>query len=253
MEAIVRQTGAFLAAALFVCSFVAAGEPKPFIDGPKSAIAGQLVTLDASKSEDCIHYKWKVISPTDVPGRRILELDSDGTKCRIATYPGKYTIQLLVANAEGIEGIFHELIVTDECHPEPGPQPPQPVPPGPQPPTPVDPVFPSGQFGISTDAYKWAMGVNSPARASEAQACGSAGDTLAAQIAAGTVKGDQQILNAIGTLFNNSTSANAAAWVSFRSQLSARVKELWAAGKIKSPTDWSALVREVSLALKAVK
>lgn len=255
-----RHFGAFVVVCLLTAvSQGQAGEPRPFIEGPSTAIGGQLVTLDASKSEDCTLYKWVEISPR-IPGRRVIEVDSDPKKVRIATYPGTYRIQLMVANAEGLSEITHELVVSGDCPPDPvppvppGPTPdPQPTPIPPVPPSPVDPVFPPGDFAIAADVYRWAKAVASPARSTEAQACGVGGDSLAAQIAAGTVKGDQAILNGIGSVFTGATSSNAAAWSVFRKLLSDRVKEIYLAGKLRTPTDWAALIREVSLGLKAVK
>lgn len=248
-----------LVASLCLAQALPAGDPKPFIEGPSTAIAGQLVTLDASKSEDVLHYKWREISP-NIPGRRVIEVDSDQKKVRIATYPGRYLIELLVGNADGVDAITHELIVSGDCPPDPKPPvPPGPPTPDPQPtpvppnPSPVDPVFPPGEFSVSADVYKWATAVSSPGRIAEAQACAVAGDSLAAQIAAGTLRGEQQILNGIGSVFTSATSANAAAWSGFRKLLSDRVKEIYLGGKLRSPTDWAALIREVSLGLKAVK
>lgn len=268
-----KRLGAFVGLLLAAClsCHLFAADPKPQIDGPVTAVAGDMITLDATKSVGVKHFRWRLLAP-QIPGRKLLEAAPDNKTCRIASYPATYVVQLLVGNEEGVDAVTHQIIVSGECVtplPNPPAPTPTPVPPGPGPgpgptpdpgptPPPVpppnpDPVFPPGQFSISLDVYKWASAVESPKRAQECLALAQAGEALAAQIAAGTVKGDQAILNAIGAALELSTNGDVAAWKPFRQQLANRVKTIYFAGKLKSAADWSALIREVSLGLKAVK
>lgn len=250
-----KRFGAFVGAVLLSCLSLHAADPKPQIVGPSQAIAGDMVVLDATKSAGVKHFRWRLLSPV-IPGRKLMEVAEDNKSCRLATYPGTYVVQLLVGNDEGVDATTHQVIVTGDCVPQPDPTP-VPVPPGPGPsPTPVpdpEPTFPPGQFSISADAYKWAMAVTATKRADEAHALATSCDSLAAQVAAGTVKGDQTILNAIGAAFDAGVGADAAAWKPFRSHLADRAKTIYFDGNRKGPMDWAALLREVSLGLKAVK
>ncbi len=249
-----KRFGAFAAALLLSCLSLQAAEPKPLIEGPSQAIAGDMVILDATKSAGVKHFRWRLLSPV-ISGRKMMEVAADNKSVRLATYPGTYVVQLLVGNDEGVDATTHQVIVTGDCVPQP--EPPVPVPPGPGPtpvPVPVpEPSFPPGQFSISADAYKWAMAVTAEKRADEAHAMATSCESLAAQVAAGTVKGDQTILNAIGAAFDAGVGSDAAAWKQFRSQLAERVKTIYFDGNRKGPMDWAPLLREVSLGLKAVK
>lgn len=148
-------------------------------------------------------------------------------------------------------------------NPNPAPSPvPTPVPgpptPGPVPsPTPSEPV--DGRFAIARAVWKIGSAVASPDRAAEAQALSLVFASVASQVAAGTLDGtllDPQWhkISVALTAGNKPIMAkHLAAWKSAAEQLSEAIATFYSDDKLKSNSDWSDLLNEISSGLKAVK
>lgn len=248
-----------------------AAEPVAIVNGPRTAESGEEVILDASKSEGSpTVYKWRVYP--ELKGRKQLTVLEGGSQVRLATFPGRYLVRLMVANADGISDQDHIITIpgTPPCpptpDPTPGPEPtplptptptPLPVPPTPLPtPTPPLPVpapdLPPGEFdGLPAAIKALALSVVSPTRAAEAAKLADAFEALGAQLAAGTLKTPISIVAAIGSAFN---AASTAAWdTAFRPAAVARMKALYDAGKLSTPERWRAMLIEAATGLRAVK
>lgn len=158
------------------------------------------------------------------------------------------------------------LIVTpggDTPLPPPGPGPIPPTPPGPgpapdppgppMPPAPM-PDLPEGDFGVSKGVYDACMAVMLPAekRNQQAAALAAAAEALAAEIAA-TPIGPQEIVNRIGKALDGIVAGDSAAWNPLRRHLSAKIQELYLAGRLGTGGAWSGLLRELAVGLKAVR
>lgn len=264
---------ALIVVGLLLCGSAAmASPPIAIIQGPKSAEPGEEILLDLSMSEgEPMVYGWQVYPK--IPNKKQLTIAKDGKTCRLASFPGVYTVQGQVANMEGINTV--EWTITIPGNP-PCPSPPNPTPaPGPSPvptPTPVVPVpvvpvpvvpvvpvpvppdaLPAGEFdGLPAAVRALALTVNSPTRAAEAAKLADAFDSLASQIVAvKTLQTPLAIVDAIGKAFNSSVPAS---WdAGFRAKAVARMKEIYEGGKLATPERWAAMLREVSVGLRAVK
>lgn len=247
--------------------------PKAVINGPTSAMAGEMIFLNAGDSTDAEHFLWRVTP--EIPGRLTIHVTDNGRRCQVASIPGAYTITLAVSNDEGIDLTSWSIVVPGTplppapTPPLPAPQPaplppapppsplpgPQPAPPGPNPPapSPPEPTFPAGTFHVSADVYRWAMSVKSPNRAAEAKGLADACEATAAAIGAGTLNSAQKILSALLSANNAALGPSVAAWTPCGQQLSARIKDLYMAGKLPDPAAWAVLLREMAVGFKAVK
>jgi hypothetical protein len=133
--------------------------------------------------------------------------------------------------------------------PTPAPNPPGPQPPGPPQPGPTpapEPVFPPDRFGMAEATYQLGLTVNSPTRAKEAACLAEGCKTLAAQLAAGTLKNSKDIIASIAETLDHCTSS---AWDKAREQLAAKLTELYSAGKLRTPSDWKDLATEIKAGL----
>ncbi len=229
--------------------------PRAIINGPSGGMPGDILLLDAGLSEDAAHYAWKV--RPDLPNRRTILVTEGGRKCQVASLPGTYVLTLAVSNKDGIDLTDWVVKVPGEpVAPLPEPLPPSPAPP-PAPPTPPvpgppEPAFPDGQFKISQDVYRWGAAVISPRRSAEARALADAAESTAAAIAAGTISGPAAILKALLAANNQALGGNVAAWQSFGDQYSARLKALYAGGRLANSAAWSGLLRETAAGLRAL-
>ena len=97
------------------------------------------------------------------------------------------------------------------------------------------------------------MEVNSPHRAADAQAMAAVFDSVASQVAAGTLTGTLAIVEAVKSGNTKALGANLTAWKSVSDQLATRLGVLYSAGKLKTTQDFATLLSEISLGLKAVK
>jgi len=233
--------------------------PQARVTGPSGGIPGDILVLDASHSNDASHFAWSV-TPRLPEGRPTIMPLEDGKKCLVASVPGVYHVFLAVSNTEGVDLIEWTVTVGSEPAPPappgptpPNPNPPQPNPPGPTPPTPPEPVIPDGVFQIAKPVHDWAMTVQSTQRATEAGLLAGSFESVAAAIAAGTLKQPQEILTALLTANNAALGAGMRAWMAWGTLLGQRLQELFRGGRLATPTDWAACLREVAVGLRAVR
>jgi len=260
--------------ALLVPSIAVAAPPRAIITGPTTAIPGELLTLDATSSEnEPKHFKWS-ISP-ELRGRK--QLEPNGGKCVVATYPGVYVVTLAISNDDGIDTLTYQLTFPGEAPcPPPAPKPvvpdvpippvpvptPTPNPPVPTPPGPVPtPVIPDGEFKVSAKVAALIGKINSPNRSTEAKQLADAADSLAAEVAAGTVTNATVVLTRIGAGIKDIKNPQ---WVAAATEFAALMQSTWqehSKGRLKLTTiggivdasGWSTLLRELAVGARAVK
>lgn len=243
-----------LLAFLLIAGNVSAAGPKAIINGPATAVPGELVTLDASGSQgENLRFRWSV--QPDQPGRIMFEECPKGSgKIRISTFPGVWHYTVFVFNAEDSDVLTWTITVPGNPSPAPTPNPsPNPAP-TPTPPTPPVPPQPTpSAFGIRDQIAGWANSVASPTRAADAAKLASAADSLAAAVAAGTTSGPAKILAALTAANAMALGSNLAAWKSFGVSYSAALTGLYAMGRLKTDADWAAMLRETAEGLRGVK
>lgn len=262
---------------LMLAASTAHAEPlKAILVAPHSAEAGTDLFLDASQSEGQVqHYLWRVTP--ERPGKKQIDTSKDKIKPRLMTYPGKWTIELLIVSEDGEQSRCYQTIdipgavvpcPEPDPSPQPGPQPnpaPTPIPPTPKPeppkpePMPVpDPAPPAGEFGIAPKVFEATKSVPLADRKKLADAC----DVLAAQIAAGTLKDPQALLNEIAV-----AAKAIPAFTSIMPKIQGILQETYAAhkgGRLKinvgvsgvsmaDPSGWQTLLKETSTGLRAAK
>lgn len=255
---------------LLLCGAQAAqaAAPKAMIVGPRMAIPGDIVTLDASTSTDATHYSW-----TSWPrsNSKLVQVYDGGKSCRVASYPGDWIFMLVVSNAEGHDFAFTSLKIdgSPSPGPQPGPQPgpspgPQPLPdppyPGPLPtptpvPTPVPippkPLLPDGQFGVSKDVLAWALAVDPNGRAADATRLADKLEGIASEISAGALTSAVAIVTRLRSEITSTLGAKLPAWkTAFGDKLVARITSLYGASKLSEPAHWATLLREIVLGLR---
>jgi hypothetical protein len=205
---------------------------------------------------------------------------------RVASFPGRYLVRVMVANSDGISDHDHTITipgptpcppapepapapapgpvvppVPNPVIPVPGPQPtPVPVPTPPVPPTPppaplpvpIPPDLPPGEFdGLPAAIKALALSVVSVNRAAEAARLADALEALASQIAAGAIRTPLEAFNAIGPAFDSATTE---AWdKTFRDKAVRRMEALHNAGKLPTVDRWRAMLTEAVTGLRAVK
>jgi len=260
-------------------------EPKAIIAGPKVAEAGEEIILDASTSEgEPTVFAWRIYPRLD--GRKQLTVLEGGRSVRVASFPGRYLVRVMVANADGISDHDHTITIPGPTPcppaPEPGPGPapgpvvppvpapvvpvpgpnpsPLPVPVPPVPPTPppmpvpvpVVPDLPPGEFdGLPAAIKALALSVVSVNRSAEAARLADAFEAIASQIAAGAIRTPVEVFGAIGPAFDSATTP---AWdADFRSKAVARMQSLYKAGKLSTVDRWRAMLTEAVTGLRAVK
>ncbi len=222
-----------------------AAPPVAVVTGPTGGVPGDILVLDASES-DADFFAWSV-TPQLPGGRPTILVLEDGRKCLVASVPGVYHVFLACSNAEGIDQTLWTLTIGDAPAPVP-------VPPGPNPPAPPAPDgIPDGVFHISQLVFDLAMHVESVHRAAQAHALADAADAVAASIAAGTLQKPQEILRAILAANNAALGPSMLAWTPWGTAVGLKLQELYRAGRLAQPADWSVALREIAIGLRAVK
>jgi hypothetical protein len=95
------MTRPFLAVVLaaILCVPALAAPPKAIVKGPTSAIAGDLLRLDASESVEAEWFLWDVA--VDPQNKRFgHELGDGGKTCQLTSHPGRYSVTLFVGLRE---------------------------------------------------------------------------------------------------------------------------------------------------------
>ena len=155
--------------------------------------------------------------------------------------------------------------------PAPGPQPlpvpsptpaPQPTPtPQPSPtPAPSPPALPDGKFAISNDVVNWVKTlVPAESRAAGLEHFIRGSESIAADCDNGTITGltrytlVMSIKDAIGKHNGTIPADVLISWKPFAAAFNAKANTLFSAGRLTTPAEWSTLLREVVIGLKAAK
>lgn len=254
-----------LLAFLLLAGTASAAGPKAIINGPATAVPGELVTLDASGSQgENLRFRWSV--QPDQPGRIMFEECPKGSgKVRISTFPGVWHYTVFVHNADDSDVLTWTVTIPGNTVPTPSPTPPAPAPPAPPspnpaPPAPVPPTPPAPaatKYPIAAEVTQWASEVTTGNKAAEAQAIATALDSIRERLGKdfkGTGVELLKLLAAeISRLTNGTLAASAPAWRPFRDRLNAKVGALWQSPGIQTTADWSDLLGQVSTGLRAVK
>lgn len=254
------------------CSTAQAAPLKAVLVGPTSAEAGSDVFLDATQSEgEIAHFLYRVTP--ELQGRRQI-VTSDKTRPRILTYPGKWTIELIVVSEDGEQSrAYHELTIpggTPCPAPEPKPVPPSPTPvdpvpprpPAPEPtppPNPVDPTPPvppeptppptppaptPGRFGLRDRVRTAVLGINSPTRAAEVAKLRARLADIKSEAAAGKLT-QQQILNGMVDELKSLPGT----WQLVKTLASLGIQFLVNGKQLQTVQDWVDLLAEILDAL----
>ncbi|CAN5407955.1 hypothetical protein BH11PLA2_BH11PLA2_34470 [soil metagenome] len=224
--------------AVLFCSLgcSAAAAPTAVITGPATAIAGELVRLDASDSVGATKYRWKLVKSPDFAGKKFWRSNQQFADfLEPATLAGTYVFELLVSNAAGVDSTLHTLVVTNGS---PGPAPPSPTPT----PAPVPDPLPSGQFNIAADVFKWAVAISSPNRAA---VCAQFAAALTA-IAKSDPSDFAVVATAVKSASTKAIAGEGVAWAAFNANYRARLSDLYFSGKLSSAPAIKALLEETA-------
>lgn len=194
---------AFLSIILCGLSLTAFGAAKAIIVGPNEARPGDLVILDASRSEG-IAFEWVLTnsSKTYLPVER-------GTKVVFSSgEPGEYIFVLVVGGEDNNKALVvstaqHKVTITNNPNPGPGPY----VPPTPQPPVVIN--VPEGKFGVSKPAFEWAKSTGDKVTAIKMSIVF---ESIAAQIAAGGLKSPEDIIKETAAKNKEAAGSNYELW-----------------------------------------
>lgn len=221
------------------------------ITGPTGPVAmGGRIVLDASGIEASA-YQWDVATDDS----RYMLFDAGKTLCFWSPAPGSYRFALFAATVGADMKVTiarHTFIVqVSGSVPIPGPTPG----PGPGPtPAPIGPTFPDSELGLSLAIYTAAKDVPNAAKDSSRMADAFFG--VAAQIAAGTLKGQKAVIAATQT----ATQAVAGSpervkeWLPVLGvALAKELQRLDTAGKLGNDKAIGAAWFELGVGLKAVK
>jgi len=244
-------TALLLVAMLLSGSAVYAAPPEILINGPTTAIAGELVTLDASATAGATAIAWL---PWDESGRKMFDSCPGATaKIRIATYPGTWTYIVAATNGSEMAIKKHTITIKGDGPQPPGPAPTPvppapPVPPSPEPPGPVPP--PLSEW--SKQIVEFAKLVNTAGRKEQAEALARSCEGLASQIAAGALKGPRAILAAMTQANAAALGANLAQWKAFGDAFAAKLQAEYMAGRLNTDSLWADMLRQTAAGLRAV-
>lgn len=250
--------------------------PTVIVNGPEVATPGELLTFRFGESKGS-DLKFRVVVESDPPivGRLQWKHDSPtATEAQVASFPGRHRVRITAFNAEGIDEWERILVIPGNppC-PPPGPKPidppgpiPEPTPPAPTPPKPPGPVptpvpvpIPAGEFGISPKVADIVRKIVDPAKAATAKSLADAADAIAAQIAAGTLTGVNDLLTRVGEAIKATGNP---AWQAAAADFSKELAATYAAhkggrlavstfGGFKDAAGWAALMREVATGVRA--
>lgn len=220
-----------------------AAPPTAVVEGPNRALPGDLVVLDASRSQ-AAGFAW-VLADSD---KTFLAVD-DGRRVVFATArPGRYTFVLVAATAEasGAPRVALARHVVEIGAPPPGPGP------APDPPAPLPP----GRFGLAEEARRWAGAVSLPPadRLRTARLVAGNFETVSTAIAAGAVKNvDAALAQLVAANQSALAASEYAAWKNdWNPSFRAAMQKLDEAGRLATLTDVADAFREIAAGLNAV-
>lgn len=210
------------------------------IDGPTVADLGDLIVLDASKS-DAESFAWKLTN-----SKKSFRATDGGKVCMFATgKAGKYSFILATAKGGTVALVQHDVLV-GEPQPEPDPDNPKPV----------DPVFPDGKYKLADFAYKAAKLLADPAKATNAPTLGRAWESVASKAAAGAFSGSDplvQMIAATKTANQAALGSSVPTWAPWKQAIEARLTELNKTGTLATLDDHIVAWKEIAQGLQGVK
>ena len=262
---------------LLIPTFAAAEPLKAIITAPSQAEAGDDIYLDSTQSEgDIQHRLWRVLPYRE--NKKQLDLSPGRERPRLIARPGRWTIELIIVSEDSQESrAYHVIDVPGTTLPCPEPNPPGPAPDPPIPPTPKpepkppgpppeppkpppEPVVPAGEFGIAPKIVEVMKAVNTPTKAADCKTVADLCETLAAQIAAGTMRDPQAIVDQIGAATNASPTfvpvvpqIGALLQQTIKTYPKLKVNVGLTGATMVDPPSWQALLKEIAVGLKAVK
>ena len=220
--------------------------PVAVITGPTQSNPGDLVILDASKSQDATAFAW-ALAGSD---KTFLETDNGAKLVFASGTEGQYTFFLVAAGVDGNKpaiNIAKHLLTIGNPGPGPGPNPPGPTP-NPDP-------LPPGKYGLASFARDSAAGVSldPAAKTKSATALASSFDSIASTIAAGAIKTPADAIGA--TQANNITALGTYrdAWRPWAETLRVKLNGLSDGGQMVSMEDYTTAWREIATGLRSVK
>jgi hypothetical protein len=233
-------------------SLVRGAEPAPpppagvaaRIEGPDSAVVGDLVILDASHSEGA-DFAWVAVGAN----KGFLPVDSGRRFVFATAQPGKYTFILAVGGGDQVATDTHELTIEAPLPPGPGPGP------GPSP-TPPDPALPDGKFALAKLARDWALSIDreSPLRRRQtAQSLAGSFRSIASAIAAGTLSNAESILEETRSANNRALGDQVDAWKPWGARLADTLTSLHRDGRLRTTSDYVTAWTEIAQGLEAVR
>lgn len=251
--------------------------PKQTIIGISEAVPlGELVILSPSplpevKNLDKVVYQWLILE--DGKEKTRIRKDSDGTVSFGAGVRPK-TVQVILScsylftQKDGDKPVKSDvksvilmgsLVIGDKVNPDVDPDnPPKPNPTPIPVPTPTPPpVDGTEKYGAALDAYNLGNKVSDKTmRVNGAKALASSYSSVAARIAAGTLKGDKNILTEV-TSSNRQALSDAKvtpnSWDEFNTTIQDKIFGLYESNKLKEDGDYAQLYRELARGLSYVK
>lgn len=275
---------AFLAALALAClASVAPAEPDEYvipqqkIEGAAEPVPlGELVYLSLSKMPDApAHFvssscAWKVLDLSDGKEKRVRE-DGGSIFFGSGIVPKRYKVYCAVTylyakkDKDGhiTSAATRTVLLSADLtvgEPGPGPKPPEPGPgpkppgPGPKPPGPDPKPVPDGRFQLARLAVEEGGKITDTHRAAVARAMAGVYRSMAAAVAAGTIKNDAELLKKTREM-NDARVAEvaegaAAPWGPFTKVLGDRLFQLYQDKKLKSLSDYADAWKEIAEGLE---
>lgn len=219
-----------------------AGEPTAVIEGPERAALGDLVVLDASRSE-ANAFAWLLVGGP----KSFLPVDQ-GRRCVFAAgTAGQYTFVLAVAGNDRVALARHLVTI--------GPAPPPPVPPAPPTPPAPEPL-PHGKYDLARLARDWArlsVPLDGSRRDASARSLAASFHSMASAISAGTLTLPAEILAETKRSNQAALGADIGAWRPWFALLAAKLEALNQSGVLKLADDYATAWREIAGGLAEVK
>lgn len=215
------------------------------IDGPANSAAGDLVVLDASRSE-AKDFAWKLVNSDKV----FLPVEGNRKVVFASGQNGVYTFILAVALDDKVAIAQHDVTIGP-----PNPPPPTPIPPSPPNPPEPEPL-PHGKYDLSRLSRDWAklsVTLDGPRRTASARSLAASFHTMASAIAAGTLTVPSDILAETKKSNQNALGSDAESWRPWFVLLAARLESLGKGGELNVADDYAAAWREIAAGLEAVK
>jgi hypothetical protein len=187
------------------------------VEGPATIAPGELAVLSAVG--DAPRLAWRAIPATP----HFLAIDGGRRAVFTSPQPGDWTFVLAAADAEDLVQTTHVLHVTGA----PGPPPPP--------------------ASLASLVRTWRQRVASPAVSAEAERLALSFESVAAQIAAGTIKTSEAVIQATASANQAALGTSREAWRPFFESLRVELNRREESG----PLDYPVLWREIAGGLRS--